>query len=457
MAFGPKVAAFGLAAALCAAIAGPLSAASQQDGDAIEGEKVFYDQAFSATPSSIPVWVFEALQDLEPRFAPKALTERYGLLYREGRTLPIGFTTASAMGMSRLSFNCSICHVGLVNGRQTPGMPNTNLRLQDFEDDFMALMAGPGFTADKVVAAVKARHPEISAVDEANMRLWMGLARWTAGNRKPSPHRAGPGRFDLLGTFKARLKLPAHEFNAQMDIASLFGVRTLKRYPRDGAIGGDQDLVRYLIVRISGDNTPLKNGKPPQWVRDLNAYMHTFEPPKYPYAIDQAKAARGHQVFRNTCSPCHGSYELYDERHPNRIIPLAVVGTDPNRIQVWDEASIRFVKNDPLMKKLDLQPGVGFVPPSLKGVWATSPYLHNGSVPTLYGVLNTSARPARFYRGGDHFDPVHVGIATIDKPADASQFLYDTTIPGNRNIGHPFGVPLSDDERWAVIEYLKTL
>lgn len=457
MALGPKLAALGMAAAICAIVATPLSAFSIHDGDPVAGEKVFYNQSFSTSAASIPVWVFEALQDLDPRYTPEALTQRYGLLYRDGAALPIGFATGQAMGMERLSFNCSLCHTGLVNGKQTPGMPNTNLRIQDFEDDFMAVLAGPDFTADKVVAAIKARHPEVSALDEANVRLWMGLARWTASHRTPSPHRAGPGRFDLLGTFKARLKLPAHDFNAQMDIASLFGVRTLKRYPRDGAIGGDQDLVRYLIVRVSGDNTPLKDGKPPQWVRDLNAFMATFEPPKYPYAIDQAKAARGHQVFRNTCSPCHGAYELYDERHPNRIIPLSVVGTDPNRIKVWDDAAMRFVKTDALMKKLDLQPGVGFVPPSLKGVWATAPYLHNGSVPTLYGVLNPSARPSRFYRGGDHFDPVQVGISTIDKPADAGQFLYDTSISGNRNIGHPFGVPLSDDERWAVIEYLKTL
>jgi mono/diheme cytochrome c family protein len=457
MAWRNRFLALSIAGALCALIAAPLSASTDREGDAKAGEKVFYDQAFSATAASIPLMLFEALPDLDPAYTPEALSRKYGLLYREGRALPIGFVTASAMGMERLSFNCSMCHTGIVNGKQTPGMPNRDLRVQDFEEDFMAMLASPGFTADKVVAAVKKRRPTLSLADEANLRLWLGVARWQASSRKPSPHRGGPGRYDLMGSFKTRLKLPAHDFNAQMDIAPLFGQRTIQRYPRDGAIGGDQDLVRYLIVKISGDNTPLKDGRPPQWVRDLNAFMHDFEPPVYPLAVDRAQAARGRQVFKNTCSPCHGSYEAYDERHPNGIIPMGVLGTDPNRVRVWDDAAIRYVKQDALMKRLDLQPGVGLMPPSLKGVWATAPYLHNGSVPTLYDVLNPATRPAVFYRGGEHFDPLKVGIATIDKPADDRQFRYDTRLSGNGNMGHPFGVPLSDAQRWDVVEYLKTI
>ncbi|MNS49972.1 Cytochrome c [compost metagenome] len=457
MALFTRLAAFGLAAAVCAVVAAPLSASTDREGDAKAGEQVFYEQAFSATASSIPVKLFEVLGDLDPRYAPEALTERYGLLYRDGRELPIGFVTANAMGMDRLTFNCSLCHTGVVNGKQTPGMPNRDLRVQEFEEDFLALMASGALSPERVIPAVKARHPDFGGIEEANLRLWLGLAKWQAGTRKPSPHRAGPGRFDLMQSFKTRLKLPAHDFNAQMDIAPLFGQRTIKRYPRDGAIGGDQDLVRYLIVRISGDNTPLVDGRPPQWVRDLNAFMHTFEPPKYPLAVDHAKAERGRQVFKNTCSPCHGSYEAYDDRHPNGIVPQAALGTDPNRIRVWDAAALDYVKHDPIMQKLDLQPGVGMMPPSLKGVWATAPYLHNGSVPTVYDVLNPATRPATFYRGGDHLDPVKLGLATIDKPADDRQFLVDTRISGNGNMGHPFGMPLTEQQRWDVVEYLKTI
>ena len=224
MALFHRLAAIGIALAACTLVAAPLSAYSAREGDAKAGEKVFYEQAFSATPASIPVRLFEAMPDLDPRFTPAELTKRYGLLYKEGRTLPIGFVTAPSMGLERLSFNYSLCHTGVVNGRQTAGMPNVNLRLQDFEDDFMAWLGAPAFSPDAVIAAIKARRPATSAVEEANLRLWLGLAHMTAANRHPSPHRGGPGRFDLLGSFKTRLKLPAHDFNAQMDITALFGV-----------------------------------------------------------------------------------------------------------------------------------------------------------------------------------------------------------------------------------------
>ena len=448
--------ALGLVAAFVAQ-AGPSLAAG--GGDPARGEALFYEHAFSASPASVPLKLFEALPDLYPEtFAPEAMTRKFGLLYKEGRSLPIGFVTAPAMGMDRLTFNCSLCHTGTLAGEFVPGLPPRDLDLQSFEETMLGTLSRPDFTADALLPAVKARHPELSWAEEANLRLWVALAKWQAPSRKPSPHRAGPGRFDLMGSFKQRLKLPMHDFNAQMDIAPLFGQDTIKRYPRDGALGGDPDLVRYLIVRLSGDNSPMQEGRIPPWVKDLNAYLFNLQPPRYPHPIDVAKAREARQVFKNTCSGCHGTYDLLDNEHPNRIVPLSVVGTDPNRVRVWDQAAIDYVKHDPIMSRLELSPGVGMMPPSLRGVWATSPYLHNGSVPTLYDVLSApESRPARFWRGGEPFDPVKVGLSSVAAPASPKQFLYDTTIPGNGNQGHPFGVPLSEAERMAVIEYLKTL
>jgi mono/diheme cytochrome c family protein len=96
----------------------------------------------------------------------------------------------------------------------------------------------------------------------------------------------------------------------------------------------------------------------------------------------------------------------------------------------------------------------------LEGAWATAPYLHNGSVPTLYHLLLPAAeRPRTFLVGSQEFDPKAVGFvwdaerarSTPDKPL----FEFDTTIPGNWNVGHEYGTDLSDSDRWAVVEYLK--
>jgi hypothetical protein len=110
----------------------------------------------------------------------------------------------------------------------------------------------------------------------------------------------------------------------------------------------------------------------------------------------------------------------------------------------------------------------GYQAPPLDGVWATAPYLHNGSVPTLHHLLKSGDRPrvfTRSYRTGvDDYDAERVGWKVTelpappvtDSPPDARR-TYDTTKPGRSNAGHTFGDDLTDDERRAVIEYLKTL
>jgi hypothetical protein len=109
----------------------------------------------------------------------------------------------------------------------------------------------------------------------------------------------------------------------------------------------------------------------------------------------------------------------------------------------------------------------------LDGVWATAPYLHNGSVPTLYDLLSPAdERPKKFFvRNRMDFDSVKIGL--IASPASDKGFWLDTSIPGNKNSGHEFrggyrkwskeappangliGPELSPDERRAIIEYLK--
>jgi len=91
----------------------------------------------------------------------------------------------------------------------------------------------------------------------------------------------------------------------------------------------------------------------------------------------------------------------------------------------------------------------------LNGIWAVPPFLHNGSVPNLYEMLLPANRRSRqFSLGRREFDPVKVGLVT--EPAEGT-FLFDTTPKGNTNAGHEFGAHLSEEERWQVVEYLKSL
>lgn len=133
---------------------------------------------------------------------------------------------------------------------------------------------------------------------------------------------------------------------------------------------------------------------------------------------------------------------------------------------------------------LDLPQQVdGYKPRPLAGVWATPPFLHNGSVPTIYQLLSPPEdRTARFLAGSREYDPVHLGYRVItprDDVGDARGFWFDTSLDGNHNSGHAFtasatlwanhqqdpaayplpsgviGPLLTDAQRMALIEYLK--
>jgi hypothetical protein len=93
----------------------------------------------------------------------------------------------------------------------------------------------------------------------------------------------------------------------------------------------------------------------------------------------------------------------------------------------------------------------------LEGIWATAPYLHNGSVPTLYDLLLPAAqRPQSFNMGTREYDPVRVGYRTA-ADAPGNSFVFNATGPGNSNEGHDYNVGrLTDEERWALVEYMKT-
>ncbi|MBX2798840.1 MAG: hypothetical protein KTR31_14285 [Myxococcales bacterium] len=189
------------------------------------------------------------------------------------------------------------------------------------------------------------------------------------------------------------------------------------------------------------------------------AWAEALQPPAYPGEVDPALADEGRLVFEATCSGCHGTYGE-DAAYIEQIIPLDEIGTDP----VYARA---FVDNDFVQWVADSWFGsghapspdlLGYVAPPLDGIWATAPYLHNGSVPTLAAVLDPSLRPALWRR-----DPVDTSLDheqmgwpyTVPTKPDA--WTYDTTVSGADNSGHPFGEPLSPAERTAVLEYLKTL
>ncbi len=201
--------------------------------------------------------------------------------------------------------------------------------------------------------------------------------------------------------------------------------------------------------------------------KDVLAYLRSIPSPKYPWTIDKAIAAEGERVFTRTCSQCHGTYGP-NGKYPNMVVPIDVVKTDRLRLtgltkefrsyfnKTWFAGASAHAEEEPS----------GYVAPPLDGIWASGPYFHNGSVPTVYGVLTREARPKYFRRiEAPAFDAKDIGFkfeavsgpASKDLAPEARRRIIDTTLPGLGNDGHPFGFVLTEKEKRQVIEYLKTL
>lgn len=209
------------------------------------------------------------------------------------------------------------------------------------------------------------------------------------------------------------------------------------------------------------------------WLVDVRAYLATLEAPKYPYPIDRNLAVAGQIVFANHCEDCHGS-DGEDVRSPNEIVALGRIKTDPElarRAYTDADRFRRWFADSFYGKRAQVAPALGYIAPPLDGIWATAPYLHNGSVPTLEALLDSDTRPLYW-----QFDRVaETTLPAYDQRAVGWAFsrlrhgkagamswverhrIYDSSLPGYGNRGHAFGDVLSSRDRKALIEYLKTL
>jgi mono/diheme cytochrome c family protein len=241
----------------------------------------------------------------------------------------------------------------------------------------------------------------------------------------------------------------------------------------NGMARGDHRGTMMLATALCTD-TVAEAQQIDSYFHHIQAYIRSVKAPKYPFAIDAELAAEGEAVFTANCAGCHGTYATNDEdeTYPNLLFPLDLIGTDavvaqgakyaPELVDWYNESyygSItRMTPEDPFP---------GYMAPPLDGVWATGPFLHNGSVPTIAAVLDSSTRP-KFWRRLD-FDSANFDQQTLGWPytelayghaqveESERKFIYDTTQFAHTNTGHTFGDHLTAAERTAVLEYIKTL
>src|ERR1035441_4448324 len=191
-------------------------------------------------------------------------------------------------------------------------------------------------------------------------------------------------------------------------------------------------------------------------VQRQTAVSEKLRPPQDPWVIERAVAGRGRGHYQARCATCHDGVES-----DQRLHAPSEVGTEPRR--AIDFSPLQAQRFDTFLAELEIpgytppkEPGIRstqrYWAPSLAGVWARSPYLHNGSVRTMQELLSPAAARARSFRRGSRvYDTAKVGYT------DEGVYVLDTTAVGSSNAGHEYGADLSNAEKVELIEYLKTL
>ncbi len=387
--------------------------------------------------------------DRDPAGYAAAFAHRYGLhaapYPNDG--LPMGLRRGIGRGgvKTGLQIDCLACHGGSIGGKSYVGLGNTQLDLRPLLNE-MTIADG--------------RRPPPSTFVLNNAR--------------------GTNNAGMVAAVLLSLRNPDMSFRSfpmplgvnlpEMDTPAWWHLKRKRTMYYDGRT--DARSVRTNMQFLMGEKTAEQFKELEPTFRDLQAFLFSLEPPKYPFPIDEAKAGRGRLVFEKSCARCHGTYGP-DGRYPNKIVPLDVIGTDPARSNGLSDRLVAHYNASWLGAEHPVNvEKVGYQAPPLDGLWATAPYLHNGSVPTLHALLQSSSRPGRFTRppstGFEHYDTIQVGwkftevsaeelASTARRSPFQAKFIVDTGRFGMGNRGHTFGDRLSEAERMDLIEYLKTL
>jgi len=230
---------------------------------------------------------------------------------------------------------------------------------------------------------------------------------------------------------------------------------------------GHRGLMQFTLIPENGPEFFHENEDA---FRDVYAYLSSLRAPKFQGHVDQELAGQGRALFGDHCATCHGTYGD-DWSYPNRRIPIDDLGTDPVRLsalsvegrQIYADSWFAHAGEDGVQETVT-DPR-GYVAPPLDGIWASAPYFHNGSVPTLWHALHPAERPAVWTRSADELDTQRVGLeisvvpkVPITAPHVASRRShFDTRRCGKSYSGHDYPDQLSEAEKAAVLEYLKTL
>ncbi len=448
----------------------------------------------------LPYRIWKVLPRVFPDHLPKRPGEgyaRFGFIIEADREMPVGFSKRRAHGLDLVGINCAACHTGAVRAAPDAarsvvlGMPAHSLDVLAYFSFLLKCAEDERFNAKVLLAAMEQdggldfidRFVESAAV--AQTRDGLLTTRWrlryldaaeSFGMRdaagKPVNYPAwGPGRVDTTNVLKAlRLgwDMSQETWVSFNDLPSIWNQEPRKHMGLHWDGNNDSLDERNLSAAMGAGAFPTTLDIPR--IERVAAWCRALPPPRYPFPVDEAGAAKGKPLYDRHCQSCRS----FSGAEVGKVMPIGEIKTDPHR---YFSASPRFISDANKIGSTELNAFLpdthkvprdlpwrfshfhktaGYVNVPLDGVWARAPYLHNGSVPTLRDLLNHAAkRPTVFYKGSEVFDQKNMGF--VSAMSAENYFEFDTRLPGNDNGGHHYGTDLTDEEKDWLIEYLKQL
>lgn len=438
----------------------------------------------------------------------RRVMQRFGFLYPSQLDgMPPGTSstfTAKPLGMTHgfiapvggarvevANLGCAACHAGAAyraDGtpdpvRAVPGMANTSLDLESYTQAiFVALKRHAGDPA--LLAMTERLFPEMGWQERASLR-WIVLPlaqsrlETLAGTERALPFPNGlPGATNGVAALKLQTGTPLLGGGAEdrgfVSIPDLALRHRRSRLLADGAYATPSGTAntKQLAAITSFFTVPSMGVKPEAAQRHIGAaeaifaWLADYRPQAFPGPIDRTAALRGAALYAQGCASCHGAFDWNDDVPELADYPdwIGDVGTDRLRGAVLTPALAEAIRASTYGDAIRVKAGEGYAAPPLAGLWASAPYLHNGSVPSLAALLDPKLRPARFMVGGHALDWGNMGLRlTADgrypagyRPFATPQWV-DTRQAGLGNRGHEYGSELTAAERQALIEFLKLL
>ena len=436
---------------------GVIPPATQRAGDPALGYEILVNRGYVSC--GVPRAAFERAAGEAPA------TRQFELAGRDARNAGLPYQLNAATGPDGTELvvsNCLVCHGGEFNGELVIGLGDA---FADFTASPMDGIERLGLLVEDGLEAAAWRRwaDRIGAIapymvtDTVGVNPAPNLTMALMAYRDPNT---------LAWHGEPQLEPPPRE---PLPTAVPPWWRMQKKHAMFYHGGGRGDHVHYMMLKSLVCTDEVAEAREiDSWFTHVRAFISSLEAPDWPYALDPALAAEGEAVFERQCAACHGTYGE-QETYPNLVVGLSEIGTDPAYAlqAVEAERFIRWFNGSFYGQGAQAMPAPGYVAPPLDGVWATAPYLHNDSVPSLAALLDSSRRPTYWQHRvetreydtavlGWAYDALEHGKEGAADP-DAARFIYDTTRHGYGNGGHNFGDALTERERTAVLEYLKTL